>query len=279
MPNYTLTYNKDSSSLPKYGGQGGWPSFYSFFPDFMIGMNSFFYSFKGGNLWRHNTNPSRNNYYGTFTASSITSVFNPEPTLSIKLFKTMSYESTTTVVDTNQARWECTSLLTDLTDGNPGSMLETYFQEKEGEWYSLIRTNANTVNWQMRSANGLGVCTGVTGPNNATIITFLSSIGSITNIGDTAYAATLTAGAATAPPVLAGQITGKTSTSITIDTTGVGGTVPTVGQFIMAIKDSVAESHGARGYYLQFTLQNDSTNPVELFSVGSSVMKSFPGVK
>ena len=275
MPNYTLTYNKDSSSLPKYGGQGGWPSFYSFFPDFMIGMNSFFYSFKGGNLWRHNTNPSRNNYYGTFTASSITSVFNPEPTLSIKLFKTMSYESTTTVVDTNQARWECTSLLTDLTDGNPGS----YFQEKEGEWYSFIRTNANTVNWQMRSANGLGVCTGVTGPNNATIITFLSSIGSITNIGDTAYAATLTAGAATAPPVLAGQITGKTSTSITIDTTGVGGTVPTVGQFIMAIKDSVAESHGARGYYLQFTLQNDSTDPVELFSVGSSVMKSFPGVK
>jgi hypothetical protein len=245
----------------------------------MIGMNSFFYSFKGGNLWRHNTNPSRNNYYGTFTASSITSVFNPEPTLSIKLFKTMSYESTTTVVDTNQARWECTSLLTDLTDGNPGSMLETYFQEKEGEWYSFIRTNANTVNWQMRSANGLGVCTGVTGPNNATIITFLSSIGSITNIGDTAYAATLTAGAATAPPVLAGQITGKTSTSITIDTTGVGGTVPTVGQFIMDIKDSVAESHGARGYYLQFTLQNDSTNPVELFSVGSSVMKSFPGVK
>ena len=267
---YTLSYSETSK---------GWPSFYSFVPDFMIGMNSYFYSFKGGNLWRHNTNPSRNNYYGTFTASSITSVFNPEPTLSIKLFKTMSYESTTTVVDTNQARWECTSLLTDLTDGNPGSMLETYFQEKEGEWYSFIRTNANTVNWQMRSANGLGVCAGVTGPNNATIITFLSSIGSITNIGDTAYAATLTAGAATAPPVLAGQITGKTSTSITIDTTGVGGTVPTVGQFIMAIKDSVAESHGARGYYLQFTLQNDSTNPVELFSVGSSVMKSFPGVK
>ena len=245
----------------------------------MIGMNSFFYSFKGGNIFRHNTGAARNTYYGQYSNSTITSVFNPEPTLSIKLFKTMSYESTTTVVDTNQARWECTSLLTDLTDGNPGSMLETYFQEKEGEWYSFIRTNANTVNWQMRSANGLGVCTGVTGPNNATIITFLSSIGSITNIGDTAYAATLTAGAATAPPVLAGQITGKTSTSITIDTTGVGGTVPTVGQFIMAIKDSVAESHGARGYYLQFTLQNDSTNPVELFSVGSSVMKSFPGVK
>lgn len=167
-------------------------------------------------------------------------------------------------------------MLTDLTDGNPGSMLDTYFEEKEGEWYSFIRTNDNTVNWQMRSANGLGACIGVTGPNNATIITFLNSIGSITNIGDVVYAVTLTAGEATADPVLAGVIIAKTTTSVTVNVTG---TLPTVGQFIMAIKNSVAESHGARGYYLQFTLQNDSTDPVELFSVGSSVMKSFPGVK
>ena len=276
MPNYTLTYNRDSSSLPKYGGQGGWPSFYSFFPDFMIGMNSFFYSFKGGNLWRHNTNPQRNNYYGTFTASSITSVFNPAPTLSIKLFKTLSYESNTTVVDTNEARWNCTSLLTDLTDGNPGSMLETYFQEKEGEWFSYIRTNEGTVNWQMRSANGIGACIAVSGAANATKIAFATPIGSILNIGDTAYGATLAAGVATTEPFLIGEITAKISTSITVDASSGGSTVPTVGQFIMFIKNAVAESHGARGYYLEFKLENDSTNPVELFSVGSSVMKSYP---
>ena len=46
--------------------------------------------------------------------------------------------------------------------------------------------------------------------------------------------------------------------------------------FILFIKNAVAESHGARGYYLEFKLENDSTDPVELFSVGSSVMKSFP---
>jgi hypothetical protein len=276
MPNYTLTYNRDSSSLPKYGGQGGWPSFYSFFPDFMIGMNSFFYSFKGGNLWRHNTNPQRNNYYGTFTASSITSVFNPIPTLSIKLFKTLSYESNTTVVDTNEARWNCTSLLTDLTDGNPGSMLETYFQEKEGEWFSYIRTNEGTVNWQMRSANGIGACIAVSGAANSTKIVFATPIGSILNIGDTAYGATLAAGVATTEPFLIGEITAKLSTSITVDASSGGSTVPTVGQFIMFIKNAVAESNGARGYFLQFTLKNDSTDPVELFSVGSSVMKSYP---
>ena len=183
---YTLSYSETSK---------GWPSFYSFVPDFMIGMNSYFYSFKGGNIFRHNTGAARNTYYGQYSNSTITSVFNPEPTLSIKLFKTLSYEATTTVVDSNEARWECTRLLTDLTDGNPGSMLETYFEEKEGEWFSYLRTNAGTVNWKQRSANGVGVCTNVTGPNTATVVTFATPVGSLLNIGDTAYAATLNAGA------------------------------------------------------------------------------------
>ena len=68
--------------------------------------------------------------------------------------------------DTNQARWECTSLFTDLTDGNPGSMLDTYFEEKEGEWFSYLRTNSGTVNWKQRSANGVGVAHPVNGINN-----------------------------------------------------------------------------------------------------------------
>jgi len=264
---YTLSYSESSK---------GWPSFYSFTPEFMIGMNSFFYTFKGGNLFRHNTGAQRNTYYGQFSNATITSVFNPEPTLSIKLFKTLSYEANTTVADSNEARWECTRLLTDLTDGNPGSMLDTYFVEKEGEWFSFIRTNAGTVNFSQRSANGIGACTGVSGPNTATIIEFAGSIGLLLNIGDTVYATTLNAGVATAAPVLVGQVTAKTNTTVTVDTTVGGGTVPTVGQFILFIKNAVAESHGARGYYLEFKLENDSTDPVELFSVGSSVMKSFP---
>ena len=35
-------------------GVKGWTSFYSYIPDFMIGMNNYFYSFKNGNLYRHN---------------------------------------------------------------------------------------------------------------------------------------------------------------------------------------------------------------------------------
>ena len=37
-----------------------------------MGMNSYFYSFDQGNLYRHNTNTVRNNYYGEQFISSVT---------------------------------------------------------------------------------------------------------------------------------------------------------------------------------------------------------------
>lgn len=54
MPFNTLTYSPMVQ---------GWPSFYSYNPDWMIGMNNYFYSFKGGNLYRHNSNSLRNTFY------------------------------------------------------------------------------------------------------------------------------------------------------------------------------------------------------------------------
>ena len=63
----TLTFSENSQ---------GWPSFYSYIPEQMIGMNNFFYSFKGGNIYQHNTNAVRNNYYNVQYLSQIKSVFN-----------------------------------------------------------------------------------------------------------------------------------------------------------------------------------------------------------
>ena len=52
----TLTYSNDKRTP-------GWPSFYSYIPDYMKGLNGFFYTFKNGERYRHNTNETRNNYY------------------------------------------------------------------------------------------------------------------------------------------------------------------------------------------------------------------------
>jgi hypothetical protein len=278
-----MALNCVNSTVSYSDAAKGFPSFYSYHPEYMIGMNSFFYSFKGGNLWRHNTNETRNSFYDSKYETTITSVFNAEPTLSIKLFKTLSYESTTTSVDTTQAAWECVSLNTDLTDGSPGGMLETYFVQKEGEWFSYLRTNEGNLNWKERSANGIGTCIGITGSGATVLLEFSISPGTIISVGDAVYGVTLSSGVATTTPILNGTVvavkqstTGGNLNTITINTTITGASVPTVGQYIMFIKNSVAESHGARGYYLEFKLSNNSEVAVELFSVGSSVMKSNP---
>tara|TARA_R110000764_G_scaffold86398_2_gene167094 strand:- start:2738 stop:3526 length:789 start_codon:yes stop_codon:yes gene_type:complete len=262
MSNYTLTFNDDSQ---------GWPSFYSYFPEYIIGMNAYLYTFRNGNLYRHNTNNQRNTFYGAFTNSSITSVFNPFPTKAIKLFKTLSYESTTEDTDPNQARWDCVRLITDLSQGNVDDL---NFVRKEGEWYAYVRHNDGVTNFALRYANGLGAVNGApTGPATALVVSLNQTISNLITSHSTAY--TLVSGQS---PVLAGDITtvDRTNNTITIDTTVAGATAPVDTNFILFVNDTVAESYGMRGYYMEFKLENDSTKPVELYSVGSSMMKSYP---
>jgi len=271
MPKYyeptTLSYAPDV---------GGWPSFYSYLADYMVGMNGFFYTWAGGQLYRHNTNVLRNNYYGLQYNSTITSVLNTEP-MTIKLFKTMSYES--------DDAWECVNLVTDL---GSGSMLSTFFEQKEGEWFTFLRENAGTENFRARSSSGIGTILTASGPIGAVIVTFnLDTLGSIISVGDTAYQVVNSVPpAVSGTPTLIGAITNIVRTRVTDIATGVvtnpsitinsAGVVPLVGNFCLGLKNAVAESHGARGYYLEFKLENNNVDAVELFSVGSSMMKSNP---
>jgi len=271
MPNYTLTYSE---------GVQGFPSFYSFQPDWMIGMNQYFYTFKGGNLWRHNTNPVRNNFYGVDYPSTITSVFNDSP-LENKLFKTLNLES--------DASWEAT-LLTDIQ--NTGYIDDLWFEKKEGEWFAFVRsdgpTGANTVEseWELRSLNGISQSLNVGGPSTAYVIDFdlAINIGSIVSVGDYLY---FSLPPTYSTPVFAGAIinvnVNKPSgiNQIVIDGTVTGATnpIPIPNAYIMYIKNPIAESHGLLGHYCQFTLElpiGKAQNPSELFAVRSDTMKSFP---
>tara|TARA_R100000541_G_scaffold48164_1_gene55217 strand:- start:2287 stop:3060 length:774 start_codon:yes stop_codon:yes gene_type:complete len=254
--NETLSYSD---------GAKGWPSFYSFLPEFMMGMNSFFYTFKNGNLYRHNTNEKRNVYYDVEYNSKITGVFNTSP-LEIKLFKTMSFES--------DASWKVTSLVTDL---STGSMLSTFFEQKEGEWFSFIRQNASTINFKLRSAHGIGDI--LTDPTLATgtnlyLYSFANPIGNMIDEGDSVFK---TSNPGTDAPIKTGVVSSVNNTlnTVTVDITGFIQSV-VADDYILYYKNVVAESQGARGYFMQFTLENDNLTPVELFSVGSSVMKSYP---
>lgn len=90
----------------------GWVSFFSYSPDQMFSLRNNFYSVKTdslGNLeiWRHyDTSVNRGSFYGVDNKTSITFVFNPNPTNS-KTFNTFSYEGSN--------GWELSSFVSDST--------------------------------------------------------------------------------------------------------------------------------------------------------------------
>ncbi len=266
----TITYSDNVS---------GWPSFYSFNPDWMIGMNQYFYTFKGGNIYRHNVNSLKNTFYqqwwtlignasGSYTPSQMHSVFNAQP-LENKLFKTINIEG--------DAAWGAV-LLTDIQDS--GYILEDWFVKKEQSFFAFVR-NDSSGELSIRSTSGIGRSyqVNVAGDTINFSVVPLTDLGSIMSIGDYLYFMV----PPSTTPILAGEITQINRNyklglnQIVIDTSIPGTTpIPTQDAYFMYTKNSVAESHGVLGHYCEFILTNSSTSKVELFFVESEVMKSFP---
>tara|TARA_B100000214_G_scaffold365214_1_gene332728 strand:- start:2214 stop:3599 length:1386 start_codon:yes stop_codon:yes gene_type:complete len=265
-PQYTLTYSEQAK---------GWPSFYSYNPDYMVGMNSFFYTFNGGNLYRHNTNPLRNNFYGRQYNSTVTSVINELPIVT-KLFKTINLQS--------DEPWTVT-LNTDIQGG--GFISNEWFELKEGSWYADIKntTQSPTLisNFASRAINGIGRCSGFSGAISARQFDFLSTptinIGSILSVGDFLYFND----EFTNTPELAGRVSqininlSSNINNIVVDASINGAQDPTVGNpYVIGVKNNTAESYGLLGHFCRFIIENKGPSPTELFAVQAQIMKSYP---
>ena len=270
----------DSYTLSYDSGVQGFPSFYSYNPEYMVGMNNYFYSFSGGNLYRHNTNSIRNRYYNVNYPSELQSVFNDEP-LQNKLFKTINLEG--------DDSWG-TTLISDQQDS--GFILGSYYEEKEGSFYAFIRNSgsvpAQLSEYALRSLNGLGSTSLITVVGSVTTVDFPTSlfIGNVISVGDMLYHSTPN-------PQLAGQVTAINQNlpaginQVVINTDG-NTFIPSVtpapttfpfpsdSTYTLYIKNAVSESHGILGHYSVFSLTNSNTSKVELFAVESEAMKSFP---
>jgi hypothetical protein len=270
---------EDFYTLSFSNAVAGWPSFYSYNPDWMIGMNQYFYTFKGGNLYRHNVNIRKNTFYepwwtilgdstASFTPTTLKSVFNQVP-LENKLFKTLNLEG--------DATWSAI-LYTDIQDS--GYILDTWFEKKEQSYFAFVR-NDESGELAIRSTNGIGKSyqVNVAGDTIDFSISPLIDLGYIMSIGDILYF--------TLPPATTQYIAGKILqinrnyklgvNQIVIDIT-IPGTTPITVQdaYFFYTKNSVAESHGVLGHYCVFEITNSSSSKIELFAVESEVMKSFP---
>lgn len=263
---YTLSY----SDAVK-----GFPSFYSFFPERMVGANNYFYSFHHGDLYRHNVNPVRNQFYDVTAPSRVVTPINDNP-LDNKLFKTLALQG--------DHRWDAT-VTTDTQGASIGFIDASYFEKKEEVFFSYIRSFNNQpvipTDYPLRSLNGIGSAVNVIAGVDAATIFFQTNpkldIGSIISIGDYVYVLEL----GDITPKLVGILTSRTpnydENFITINT-DISGAQPinTTTPFVMFAKNTLAESHGALGHYAVVDLQNEDTEKVELFALQADVMKSFP---
>jgi hypothetical protein len=263
----------------------GWTSFWTFMPEYMIYAKNNFYSFKAGNLYMHNDEGApRTIYYpGTvFQTSpycSISTLFNDNP-FDIKMFDTISIQS--------QIPWN-TSVSTNLISGE---IDDTWFSLKEGFYYGYIRRNQNPVGALLTNISqlddklstriiGVGVVLN-SGPNTpgpivgyVRINTFPDPNLMVLNISapDQLYIYNAVNGNLT----FVGDVYSVDNVSAAEPIIYLSSvvTLPNAGDNILAIKGSVAESYGARGYFMDVTLNHNSTSFVELFEISSSAFKSF----
>jgi len=258
MSNYTLTYSPPAE---------GWPSFYSYEPEWVQGMNQYLYTFSGGNIFRHNTNEVRNNFYGTQYNSTLKSVFNDQP-IENKIFKTLQLEG--------NKPWAA-AMSSDQQDGR--FINAEYFEKKEGDFFAFVRTANNNPaepdEYALRSLNGIGQSTTVVG--NVVNFPLTVSIGSVLSVGDSFYFSPSPYTAIT----FAGFVTNievDIPNGINRVTHDGSGAAPGINDPLwLGIKNQVAESNGLLGHYGVFELTNTDTTAVELFVARSEVMKSYPG--
>jgi hypothetical protein len=250
---YLINVAPDASPLTvafTEGAEGGFTSFYEFEPERLVGVNNRLYSIKDGQIYLHDDNTTRNNFYGVQRTASITTVFNDAPN-DIKHWKSVNTESSNP--------WDV-SITTPFATG---AISDTEFSLEEGEYYAYLRQNETVNTSGLSTYQGLGAIDSI-----ATLtLTMGFTLPRNLAIGDVIYEviaeAPVVRGTVTDLDVLAGTITLDSVADLT------------AGDFIVYAKNARVEGEAIKGYYMEMTLTNASTTDEELFAVKVEAVRSF----
>jgi hypothetical protein len=235
----------------------GFPSFYSFQPQWMGSLNNKFYSFSNGQLYRHYDESSsvRNNFYGVDYDSTVKLILNFGPS-EIKVLKNF-------ILEGNKA-WGTTvkSYLNDETASiTQSTILDTEYVRKEGKLYGYVRRNELSGDLTAKNAFGLGEIESI----DSLVLTMKSPIHTSLSIGDGVY---------NSSAVLVGTVTAVSRAAKTIALSSVGSLV--ADNFILAQKNGRVEGSEIRGYNFEVDLVDGSNTRTELYALGSNMFKSYP---
>ena len=134
----------------------GWTSRFTYKPEQAFSIKSKYYSINSGKLYEHNyqsfgNDNNRGNFYGVYSDSNVTFIFNPKVSAS-KVFKTINYEGSTgwEVPSFNAARSfklnDTSNLIYSYDEGaytQDGIQYYAGFYNKEGKYFANIVNNSN----------------------------------------------------------------------------------------------------------------------------------------
>jgi len=153
----------------------GWTSFKSFIPENGCSIQNDYFTFKGGDLYKHHVKgTTANEFYGVQKDSRVRFIFNQDPSM-IKSFNSIMYEGSQGKVQrgsgyTDNNFYGYKSLYdkkgwfvkTISTEKSKGSVLN--FLEKEDKWFGSIRGkshNVNDIDLKNFSVQGIGTISSV----------------------------------------------------------------------------------------------------------------------
>tara|TARA_R100001480_G_scaffold923_1_gene2695 strand:+ start:8982 stop:13706 length:4725 start_codon:yes stop_codon:yes gene_type:complete len=260
----------------------GWATRLTYQPEFALSLNSQYYSFKAGSMWKH-INATRANFYASQQSTTATVIFNDSPSL-IKNFKTIFYEG--------DSGWEV-DLETDKQTGvtnvtlNPDlrSSNSTKFFEREGKYYNFISGDALTWTNSTQSGNldtsefavqGIGTPSATDDLGSTMTFTFANDLPNGVQVGDIVFCLE----AAVAPATVGDiekigvvNIVNRSTKTITVKDQ-FSASLPTTSEFLFFAKDTSANKSGILGYFNKATFTNTGTGKNELFAVGTEAFIS-----
>lgn len=238
----------------------GWTSFHSYEPEWMDRLGNNFYTFKNGNIYLHESNSTRTNFYGTSYGCNVTVSVNKDPS-TVKVFKNLALES-------NTDNWSAVL----NSEQESGYVYSGKFVDKEGIKYGYIRRgSADFLNFNELSIIGIGNLDAALGGNqfrfSSNIPNQITSNSNDNGLGDRLF---------TDDPVNGPEEVGVIS-NINLNVISVYTLASNIapGDFCFVVKNSNSESFGLRGYHSTIKLNSSSTSFVELYAVNSEVMKSY----
>ena len=230
-----------------------WLTFYSFAPELYAHLHDRFFSFRGGQIWRHNILTTMNNFYGVQYNSEANVVSKGNPSM-VKTYDAISYEG--------DSPWNA---IVSNSDQATSSMASTEFTEKENMWYRVIskdETGNSILNTSHKIV--LGQVTAIDGLK----ITFSSRISNLPfGIGDALFK--LETSSSTDLSRTISSVSGRKEITTNTAVTGL-----VIGDTVMAVSNDEINGDNIRDYYAQIEMRNSSASPIELYAVNMSYTPS-----